>query len=366
MEAPSQALAAALAELRERIERIRRRRESSGEQNTKAVLIEPLLSALGWNLVDLGEVIREYKHQPQDNPVDYALFIRRSPCLFVEAKDIETPKLSDRKWVSQILGYATVVGVEWCVLTNGDEYRLYNAHAPVDVEEKLFRVIRISDPSQDEHTARTLSLLSKDKMGEKLIDALWKAHFIDRKVRLSLEELFTSDSRNLVNWLRRRRPELTTSEIRESLKRAGIQIEFPVIVSIPSPPQKQQVPSGDRSTERRSREVTGIEVSDLIEADLIRLPLELEKDYKGNRLTAIIQGDGSIVFDGQSYRSLSTAAGMARKSVIGAPPGRKYPQTNGWTFWKCRDPETSELRDIDTLRQLYLEQKRNSGPEMPK
>ncbi len=43
--------------------------------------------------------------------------------LFVEAKDLGKD-LSDRKWISQILGYATVVGAEWCVLTNGDEYRI--------------------------------------------------------------------------------------------------------------------------------------------------------------------------------------------------------------------------------------------------
>jgi hypothetical protein len=31
------------------------------------------------------------------------------------------------------------------------------------------------------------------------------------------------------------------------------------------------------------------------------------------------------------------AGGMARKSMIGAPEGRPYPQTNGWTFWQFRD-----------------------------
>ena len=57
---------------------------------------------------------------------------------------------------------------------------------------------------------------------------------------------------------------------------------------------------------------------------------------------------------GESYDSLSTAGGMARKSVIGSPPGRQYPQTNGWTFWKFCDPETGKLIEIDALRQKYL------------
>lgn len=351
MEAASQALAVTLAQLRERLERIQRRRESIGEQNTKAILIEPLLSALGWNLLDLSEVVREYRHKPQDNPVDYALFTLRSPCLFVEAKDLGS-NLSDRKWVSQVLGYATVVGVEWCVLTNGDEYHLYNAHAPVGVEEKLFRTVRISDRAKDDYTFGTLDLLSKGKMGEKLIDALWKAHFVDRHVKMALEKLLTAENRSLVRWIRSRRRELAPAEIRESLKRADIHIGFPVITP--------QIPPLPEHEAKKPKPPTrpGVQISDLITARLIQPPLELEKHYRGVRLTATVQQDGSIVFDGQAYNSLSTAAGMARKSIIGAPPGRKYPQTNGWTFWRYREIETGILREIGVLRELYRKQEK--------
>jgi hypothetical protein len=174
-----QTLADVLPRLRKRIQKIRNRKENVGEQNTKAALIDPLLSALGWDIEDIDEVSREYRRKAQDNPVDYALFMLRSPRLFVEAKGLEKD-LSDRKWISQVLGYATVVGVEWCVLTNGDEYRLYNAHAPVDVEQKLFRVVRISDSDQEEYTLETLELLSKEKMGDNLLNVLWKAHFTAR------------------------------------------------------------------------------------------------------------------------------------------------------------------------------------------
>jgi hypothetical protein len=62
--------------------------------------------------------------------------------------------------------------------------------------------------------------------------------------------------------------------------------------------------------------------------------------------------NGKVEFDGQAYDSLSTAAGMARKSVIGAPAGRPYPQTNGWTFWMYSDEDGGKLREIDHLRQI--------------
>jgi hypothetical protein len=223
-----QTLTGVLPKLRKRIQKIRSRRESIGEQNTKAALIEPLLAALGWDIEDIDEVSREYRRKPQDNPVDYALFMLRSPQLFVEAKGLEKD-LSDRKWISQVLGYATVVGVEWCVLTNGDEYRLYNAHAPVDVEQKLFRSVRLSDSDHEGYVLDTLELLSKEKMGDNLLNVLWKAHFIDRHVSQALGELLQNDDASLIRLIRRKTPELTPSEIRESLKRADIRIDFPVV-----------------------------------------------------------------------------------------------------------------------------------------
>jgi predicted type IV restriction endonuclease len=335
--------------LRTQIERFRERGQSIGELNTRAVLIDPLLSALGWELLDLSEVKREYRRKPQDNPVDYALFILRRPCLFVEAKDLDS-ELSDRRWVSQILGYATVVGVEWCVLTDGDEYRLYNAHAPVEVDEKLFRCVRISNVEQEKHVMATLDLLSKAKMGDKLIDTLWKSQFVDRNVNQALDRLLHGEDRNLVRWVHKQKPELSLSDIRESLKRAEIRIDFPV-VEAPIGTGKKAGPK----TRAKSR--VGVTVGDLIAAGLVSPPSPLHKTYKGTSLRATVQMDGSILYDGRAYKSLSTAAGMARKSVIGAPPGRKYPQTNGWTFWKIRDPATGKVEEIDILRQRCLKQK---------
>jgi hypothetical protein len=356
-----QSLTSVLPKLGKRIQKIQNRNENIGEQNTKAALIDPLLAALGWDVEDIDEVSREYRRKSQDNPVDYALFMLRSPRLFVEAKGLEKD-LSDRKWISQVLGYATVVGVEWCVLTNGDEYRLYNAHAPVDVEQKLFRVVRISESDQEEYILETLELLSKEKMGDNLLNVLWKAHFIDRHVSRTLGELLQNDDGSLIRLIRKRTLELTPAEIRESLKRADIRIDFPVVsVSTQSSSRKvddELTPplrlSKRRRKAGRSSTYPGVKVSDLIRTNVVEPPLKLERTYKGAHLEAEIQPDGTIVFDGETYRSLSLAASFARKSIIGAPEGRKYPQTNGWAFWKYHDKETGNLEEIDVLRQRYL------------
>ena len=50
------------------------------------------------------------------------------------------------------------------ILTNGDGYRIYAAHAPVALDEKLFRSVQIS--SNEEEVADALRLLTKDETSE--------------------------------------------------------------------------------------------------------------------------------------------------------------------------------------------------------
>jgi len=38
---------------------------------------------------------------------------------------------------------------------------------------------------------------------------------------------------------------------------------------------------------------------------------------------------------------------------VGAPPGREYPQTNGWTFWRFKDAD-GRLAFVDALRQRHF------------
>jgi len=183
-----------------------RERGGLGEENTKASLIEPILEALGWNVRDPDEVFREFKPTPKDAPVDYALLLFHKPRLLVEAKGLgET--LADRRWIGQILGYATVAGAAWCLLTDGDEYRFYNATVPVDAEEKLFCHIRLSEGNNQE-AVQILNLISRRNLEENLLDVLWKTHFVDRRVKSALQELVATLDKMLVRLVRQRLPEL--------------------------------------------------------------------------------------------------------------------------------------------------------------
>jgi len=77
----------------------------------QAGLIEPIIAALGWDVLDPDEVHREYRRRPADNPVDYALLLSRTPRLFIEAKGLGE-NINDPKWANQTISYAAVAGVE--------------------------------------------------------------------------------------------------------------------------------------------------------------------------------------------------------------------------------------------------------------
>ncbi len=344
-----------LATVRERIAKYER--QNIGEQDTKAALIEPVLHALGWEVEDLEDVKREYRRRPSDNPVDYALFLVRTPRLFIEAKPLSA-HLDDPKWAGQILNYAVQAGVEWVALTDGNEWRIYNSHATVPVEEKLFRVVRVAGP--ESKAAQTLQLLAKTQMADHLIDVLWKSDFVDRQVRDALVRLFGPEpDPALVRLLRGRAAALSRTEVRSSLARLRVTFDFPVAqipleagpVPQPTPVTTRPVPPKDGGTPWRR-----VTLGQLIDAGLVRVPLDIGHRYRGTPLVARIEGVDKVVFGGVVYDSLSTAGGMARKTIVGSPPGRAYPQTNGWTFWEYETAD-GRRRPLDDLRRQLFERK---------
>ena len=362
-----------MTELSKVLEEVRRklvayRGRELNEQDTKTALINPVLCALGWHVGDLEEVSQEYKLKPQDKPVDYAFFLVRTPKLFLEAK-ARSQNLEDRKWAGQIMGYAAVAGVKWVVITNGDEYRIYNACVDVPVDEKMFRAVKISDGTST--AEETLALLSKDRIRDNDIEILWKAHFVDRQVRLALEELIAAETdSSLIRLLKKKVTELSPKDIRASLARVRVRFDFPIESE---PPVAGEGEAAERSeaarkawdTRRKSRPdaelkrakqkkaVVGVSLKDVIAAGLLKAPLKLTVHYLRRDLEADLLPDGTVTFQGKNYASSSTAAEMARGTVTG-----RRMNTNGWTFWKYRD-EGGKLVLLDTARQEYMKRKAN-------
>lgn len=216
----------ALRLVADRIPRLRAQGGRISEQDTKRILITPAVEALGWDILDIDEVRNEYRHNPADNPVDYALFLNRSPVLFVEAKPLGH-SLDDRKWLVQTINYANSAGVDWCALTNGAEWRIYKVHAQVEADRKLFTTVNIDKLEALDDAVRVLSLLSRENMRARAIDELWQAWHVDSQVQAALEQTLQEDA--FAALVRKRVPHLGLADIRKSLRRASISVSYPNI-----------------------------------------------------------------------------------------------------------------------------------------
>lgn len=171
----------------------RHRRSGLKEYPTRTIFIDPLLGALGWDVRDPDEVELEYP-TVDGKSVDYALKINRKPVLLLEAKQLND-SLEDVKAITQVVGYASNDGIEWCVLTNGLRYRVYRTSERAAAPEKLLFEISI-DPRDTQgltvdQVASQLSRLSRDSLARGALDELGDEIFTTAKVRKALDRLFS-------------------------------------------------------------------------------------------------------------------------------------------------------------------------------
>ena len=97
-------------------------------------LIDPILRALGWDVSDLQDVVVEYPTLDRKK-VDYALLSSDDvPLVLVEAKRLSESHTS--KNVSQLLTYCLEAGARYGVLTDGNQWEMYDTSRVKPLEEK--------------------------------------------------------------------------------------------------------------------------------------------------------------------------------------------------------------------------------------
>ncbi len=182
------------------------RHKQSGlkEYPTRTIFVDPLLSALGWDVRDPDEVELEYP-TVDGKSVDYAMKINRKPVFLLEAKQLTDP-LDDVKSITQVVGYAANDGIDWCVLTNGVRYKVYKASERASAPDKLLFEVSIDplDPAglSVEHTAAQLNRLSRDSLAQGVLDKLGTEIFTIGKVRKALDRLFIDAPQPLIRLIR--------------------------------------------------------------------------------------------------------------------------------------------------------------------
>ncbi len=201
----------------------RHRHSGLKEYPTRTIFIDPLLSALDWDVRDPDDVELEYP-TVDGKSVDYAMKINRKVVLLLEAKQLGDT-LDDVKSITQIVGYAANDGIEWCVLTNGVRYKVYKASEKASAPDKLLFEVSI-DPRDSaglsvEQIATQLNRLSRESLAQGVLDKLGAEIFTTGKVRKALDRLFLEASQPFVRLIRKTIGDdsVTPSQIQQALGR---------------------------------------------------------------------------------------------------------------------------------------------------
>lgn len=144
---------------------VRSRIESDGayiaghETRTRQFLIDPVLTALGWTVLDPALVILEAP--AQGGRADYSLHERQYSVLVVEAKRLGSSLLGEP--VDQATTYGHWLGSEFVVVTDGDYWHMYGIRGSVYSGASSLMHVHISGVNDDIATAQ-LSMVARDNL----------------------------------------------------------------------------------------------------------------------------------------------------------------------------------------------------------
>jgi hypothetical protein len=227
------------------------------EYPTRTIFVDPLLQSLGWDIRDPDELELEYP-TIDGKSVDYAAKINRKPVLFIEAKALNDP-LTDVKAITQVVGYAANAGVEWCILTNGINYKVYHSTEKAEAPNKLLFEISL-DPKETEgmsiqQVAEQFARFSRDSMAKGLLDEIGEQIFTTGKIRKALDKLFMDPPNTLIKLIRSTLEDdsIKPVQIKKALKMLWIQ---PSEKEIPSTYKhtKKPVPSSESKVKEYNEE----------------------------------------------------------------------------------------------------------------
>lgn len=178
--------------LREVIEEVRREIAAAGnginEADTKAALITPILSELGWR--GLQRIRSEYAVDQGRMRLDYALIgSGTKPVALIEAK---APRENLESHVAQVLGYAFHEGVDLCVLTTGILWWFFLPREKGNPAERRFAELNLASDDVTEVVTILESCVRYEALssgaGEKQAKELLAARQLEQRMRSEIPQ----------------------------------------------------------------------------------------------------------------------------------------------------------------------------------
>jgi len=259
------------------------------------------------------------------------------PLIMVELKRVSVDLAP--KHVKQASRYAIDAGCEWVLVTNGRQWRLYHVEFGQPPVTKLVEQWNLLQDDV-EVLAKKFDLISLRKLKRGILDTLWEIAEVLAPESL-LKAILSDGSMSALRRVLKRDTGVSVAAdrivtaLRKMLNESAAGILDDVRVSLPETEKgktpKKQGPSGARCR-----------LSDLIDANLLEPDTKLFAEYRGTTYEATVQAEGTILFEGTSYKTPSAAGGaVTAKHGIHAP--------NGWDFWNLKDSEGA-IRPLGSLR----------------
>ena len=264
--------------------------------------------------------------------LDYELLVDGQPEVIVEAKAVRH-SLSDRH-AAQCVQYASVLGVRWCLITNGLAWALYDAHATGPLREKRVAEVRLDgDETAAEEAWAVLSAFSRHALAQSNpITSL----LVDRVVA---DELSRSDStavRALRRSVQQRFGERVSTEAVVSAIERVLRASAPAAEAGAEEPGAQ-IETEPESTPPRPRRTKGggirVTIAELVDAGLLPPDATLEASVSGVTHVGRLL-EGQLKVNGVTYGTPSAASAAIRSR-------RSW---NGWVDWRYRGATLAALR----------------------
>jgi len=188
------------------------------EADVGSKFILPFLEVLGWNIRNIDEV-REQR-RTLTGPADYSLNVAGIPKLVVEIKKFESLDTTrmvrgrEESYSEQAIRYAWHLKVDWVVLSNFVETRLYYSHVRKPEEGLIFKL----KSSEYVESFNKIWILSKESVVSGILDTYEK-----RRLRRDINKEVLGDlfrcRKILVDSISKNNTDLSKEQIKESVQK---------------------------------------------------------------------------------------------------------------------------------------------------
>ncbi|MCY4542353.1 MAG: hypothetical protein OXB95_08175 [Rhodobacteraceae bacterium] len=292
-----------MAMLREEVRTAILQKEERDEDATRSRFVVPLLGMLGWsaNVVHRYWFCSDDSESPRQRHVVTECGSRLLLLSRVFASSIDCESLK-----SKAEQYSDVLNLQWCVLTNGDLYRLYRMKAPGTFDDRLFMEARMSSRVSDRRICENMALFGRPMQTSGQVEEVWQQLWNERRLSASMEEILAARPRWLTRRLRRETSQtISYAEIGRWLATARMAAGH---CNRYFPNFRSEAELGERSIVRVSASDLPSTI-DLFNAELIHMGMELTIRGKPDSGATIVDGQNVCFQDSEmSFHSWGLAA----------------------------------------------------------